>query len=79
MEERILILKTLEKIKEGTGQLPLNNLEIIINSSSKIKIEGIDFLELLKNMVEEGLLATDDNQWYFSITSAGIDYLDKNS
>ena len=79
MKEKIKILEKLKLIKNGSGKLPLNNLEIIINFDGEINLIGGELISLLKEMKNDKLIFSPENGWYYSITQKGLDFLDKNS
>lgn len=79
MKHKVKILEKLKLVKEGSGNLPLNNLEIIVNSQEEEQIMGLEFINLLKRMKDEGLISSDENNWYFQITDKGIKYLSLNT
>jgi DNA-binding PadR family transcriptional regulator len=79
MKEKIKILEKLKLVKNGSGKLPLNNLEIIINFDGEINIIGGELISLLKEMKKDEIITSDKNGWYYSITEKGLDFLEKNS
>ena len=77
MKERIKILEKLRLVKKGSGRLPLNNLEIIINFDGEINVIGGELISLLKEMEKEEIINSDENGWFYSITEKGLDFLEK--
>ncbi|CAI9680499.1 MULTISPECIES: hypothetical protein [Elizabethkingia] len=72
---KIKILENLKLVVKGSNKLPLNNLEILVNSGLKEHLLGGQFIELLNTLKMEGLITSNENNWYFSITQKGLDYL----
>ena len=72
------ILENLNLIREGSNDMEVNRLEILVNSNSKIRIIGGEFLEL-QQMEIDGLVESDLRNWYYDITKKGVEYLEKNS
>ncbi|WP_299883578.1 hypothetical protein [uncultured Lacinutrix sp.] len=79
MKHKIKILEKLKLVKDGSNKLPLNNLEIIVNSQEEEQLIGKDFIDLLEIMKNEKLILSDNNNWYFHITENGLDYLNENT
>ena len=79
MKEKVKILEKLKLIKDGSGKLPLNNLELIINFDGEINLIGGELISLLKEMKDEDLISSPKNGWYYSITKKGLDYLEEHS
>ncbi len=77
MKEKIKILEKLRLVKKGSGRLPLNNLEIIINFDGEINVIGGELISLLKEMEKEEIINSDENGWFYSITEKGLDFLEK--
>ena len=73
------ILEKLALIIDSRGRLPLNNLELIVNSGETTFILGQNFINLLEEIKKEGLIKSDDKNWYFSITKSGLNFLSENS
>ncbi|CAL2103982.1 conserved protein of unknown function [Tenacibaculum sp. 190130A14a] len=78
MKYKIIILKTLNLVKDGTNKIPLNSLEVIVNRNINDTILGGDLMELLNEMKLEKLIKSDSNEWIYSITDEGIEYLKNN-
>ncbi|WP_294318412.1 hypothetical protein [uncultured Chryseobacterium sp.] len=73
------ILKTLELINKASGKIALNNLEILSNKGQNEPLLGGYFIQLLRQMKQERLIDSDKNEWYFSITQKGLDYLKEHA
>ncbi|WP_417558505.1 hypothetical protein [Mesoflavibacter zeaxanthinifaciens] len=73
------VLEVLNLIKEGSNSIPVNNLEILVNSNSKTRIIGEAFLALLEQMKHNGLIYSFDNGWSFGISGKGVEYIEENS
>ncbi|NAS30945.1 hypothetical protein GTQ40_08195 [Flavobacteriaceae bacterium R38] len=79
MKEKITILQKLELVKNGSGNLPLNNLEKLVNFDNEVRIIGGDFINLLKEMENEGLITSNNSNWHYQITLKGLEYLEKTN
>lgn len=77
MSQKIKILEILFSIKDGSGKIPVNNLETLVNFNNNLNLIGGDFLQLLLEMNKEGLVTSDEGKWNYSITEKGVKYLKK--
>lgn len=72
---KIKILTLLDRIKEADSKISIDRIEKLINLKSSDRLIGRELIMYLQNMVEEGLIISDENYWFYSITKKGINYL----
>lgn len=85
MENKIKVLKALNISHKAKSKMDYKRLEFLINTeviNPDFINDAILFSEDLRNlldlMVSDGLINSDENKWYFSITSLGINYLENS-
>jgi len=72
---KIKILLVLNMSKEANSKISVDRIEKLINLKSSDRLIGGELLTYLQKMEEEGLITSDENNWFYSITKKGIDYL----
>ncbi|MBL7869339.1 MAG: hypothetical protein JNM71_15090 [Flavobacterium lindanitolerans] len=72
---KISILKLLDMSKKANSKISIDRIEKLINLNSSDRLVGGELLMYLQKMVEEGLITSDENNWFYSITKKGIDAL----
>lgn len=78
MIQKIKILEILNSVKDGSGKIPVNNLETLVNFNNNLNVVGGEFLQLMLEMKTEELITSNESEWNYSITENGIEYLKKN-
>ncbi|WP_334126773.1 hypothetical protein [Empedobacter brevis] len=84
MENKIRTLQVLGKLYKSSPKIEYKRLSILINTELFNKNDdeplwGNELLNLLKEMKEEQLIISDKDDWFYSITEKGLQYLEKNS
>ncbi|GEM_PF-1840181 len=84
MENKIRVLKVLKTIHKAKSRIEYKRLSILINTELFNKnndepLWGNELLDLLKEMKKEQLITSDKDDWFYSITQKGLEYLEKNS
>jgi len=84
MENKIRVLYVLGKLNESSPKIEYKRLSNLINTELFNKdnndpLWGNELLDLLKEMKKEQLITSDNDDWFYSITQKGLEYLEQNS
>ena len=84
MKNKIRTLQVLGKLHKSSPKIEYKRLSILINTELFNKDDdeplwGNEFLNLLKDMKKEQLITSDNDDWFYSITEKGLEYLAQHS